>query len=338
MALGDRVYVTLGITAPLCALDAATGRTIRTYEATKATEEIVLADGVLFLLVDPDKKPLLYQHATDNRGKERDRANREFGWSKESPPRVVMAVSADTGDVLWTHRGNVASLTLAVGQGRVFFYDGQHVVALDRKSGKEAWVSEPAADSAVPATGYAPRLIVVFDDSRVYALFAQNVGNNINPRTYYSLYAADKDAAVGGETAQPAGDSTAQKRRRRAGAGPRKGIRYLWELERPGLLANAMVLAGRNLFLAGPPDVADEEKTYGYVFGADDEINRQMRRQEDAWRGNEGALVWAVSADTGQKLSEHKIAAMPVWDGMIAAGGRLYLSLTDGSVLSMGGR
>ena len=821
VAVGDRVYLTLGITAPLSVLDAATGETIRSFDRTKATEEIVLSEGVLFLLVDPDKEPLLYQHETDNRGKERDRANTAFGWSKESPQRLVMAVSADGGDVLWQHGDCIAPVTLAVDGRRVFFYDGEHVVALNRNSGEKAWTSDQVGDSVTPATGYAPRLIVgdgvvvlstkkgkggrlvgvsadtgnvlwrreqlksghwspedlylidgviwtaqtggsqtkgtrfqaidaksgaavhdfvakqleaffmhqrcypgraterfimtsgtgteflelgtetcelhhwlrgsclygvmpcngllyktpdscacyyqsklphfsamappgeklpeetserdrfekgpaygeaidetrgggvaasdswptyrhdnarsgateiavapelskiwqtdvggklstitaaggklllsaidehtvyaldadsgekiwsytaggrvdspptihkglalfgcadgwvyclkasdgklawrfraapghaklvsygqvesvwplhgsvlvedgtayclagrnmfvdggmrlvrlqcatgrllsqtvlddkdprtgqnlqtlmagkavpvanadlfscdgefiymgsekfnlegkrveldlvrgkekdqtgegrhlfcptgflddlwfhrsywifgknageghgeypvprsrtpcgrimVFDQSSVYSFFAHNVGNNINPRTYYSLYAADKDASVNAETvAQQRG----KRKKRRAAGGAARRIPYRWELERPGLLANALVLAGRNLFLAGPPDVADEEKTYGYVFGGDDEINRQMRRQEEAWQGKQGALLWVVSADTGEKLSECKIAAIPVWDGMIAAHGRLYASLNDGTVLCMGSR
>ncbi|MBM3334291.1 class I SAM-dependent methyltransferase, partial [Candidatus Sumerlaeota bacterium] len=41
VAMGDRVYVTLAIDAPLAVLDAATGEIIRTYEGTKATEEIL---------------------------------------------------------------------------------------------------------------------------------------------------------------------------------------------------------------------------------------------------------------------------------------------------------
>ena len=99
-----------------------------------------------------------------------------------------------------------------------------------------------------------------------------------------------------------------------------------------------MVLAGKNLFLAGPPDVADEEKTYGYVYGANDEIHQQLRRQEQAWQGKEGALIWVINADTGQKHSEHKLQALPVWDGMIAAWGRIYIALKDGSIQCLGGR
>ncbi|MHC4325490.1 MAG: outer membrane protein assembly factor BamB family protein, partial [Planctomycetota bacterium] len=159
VAVGDRVYVTLGITAPLSVLDAATGETIRTYDQTKGTEEVVLADGVLYLLADPDKQAMLYKHETNNRGKERDRVNRDFGFSKESPNKLVMAVSADTGKVLWRHQNNIAPLTLAVQGRRVFFYDGQHIVALNRSSGEEEWTSETVAISLAPATGYAPRLI-----------------------------------------------------------------------------------------------------------------------------------------------------------------------------------
>ena len=48
--------------------------------------------------------------------------------------------------------------------------------------------------------------------------------------------------------------------------------------------------------MAGPPDVADEENTYGFVYGADNEINRQMRRQEEAWLGKQGGVLSVVSA------------------------------------------
>ena len=820
VADGDRVYVTLGVTAPLSVLDAATGRTIRTYDRTEATEEIVLSDGVLYLLVDPDKDPFPYRHASDNRNQERNRVNQEFGWSKQSPNRLVTAVSADSGEVLWKHENNIASLTLAVDRRNVFFYDGEHVVALDRKSGRKLWDSQPVGNSTTPATGYAPRLIVgdgvvllstksgrggrlvgvssengdvlwrsqqlksghfspedlylidgvvwtaqtggsqtkgirfqavdartgetkhdfvaenweiffmhqrcypgratkryimtsgtgteflelgteycelhqwlrgaciyglmpangllyktpdscacyyqsklhhlcalapaggragvkspardrlekgpayregqselgeldadcwptyrsdnarsgaaatsvppelpelpelwqadvggklstmtsaggkifvaaidrhtvhaldadsgktvwtytaggrvdspptiagglvlfgcgdgsvyclkasdgrlvwrfraapagdklvsyqqvesvwplhgsvlvrdgaaycvagrsrfvdgglrlvrldcatgkllsetvlgdkdpltgeniqtlgagkampvanadllscdgrriymgaeqfdldgnpirvelvkgkernqtgegrhlfcptgllddywfhrsywiygknageghgeypvprnftpcgrimVFDESNLYASISENLGNNINPRTFYSLYAASKDAVV----APPTSSEAQAGRRKDRPKTPRQRIPYLWRVERSGILAGAMVLTGGTLFMAGPPDVADEENTYGFVYGADDEIHRQMDRQEEAWLGKQGAVLSAVSAADGEKLSQRKIAAIPVWDGMIAVGGRLYLALKDGTVLCLGSR
>ena len=97
-----------------------------------------------------------------------------------------------------------------------------------------------------------------------------------------------------------------------------------------------MVLAGDRLFVAGAPDAADETKTFEYVYGADDELHRQLRRQEQAWLGKEGGLLWVVSAESGEKLGEYKIPAIPVWDGMIAANSRLYVATMDGVVLCLG--
>ncbi|MHC4145639.1 MAG: hypothetical protein ACYSUD_12775, partial [Planctomycetota bacterium] len=49
VAVGSRVYVTLGIDGPLVALDAATGKTVRTYEQTEGTLEVVHCEGTLFV-------------------------------------------------------------------------------------------------------------------------------------------------------------------------------------------------------------------------------------------------------------------------------------------------
>ena len=54
----DTVFVTLGYNAPLAALDAATGETLRTYEGSDATEEIIFKNGMLFLVVRKGKAEL----------------------------------------------------------------------------------------------------------------------------------------------------------------------------------------------------------------------------------------------------------------------------------------
>lgn len=46
----------------------------------------------------------------------------------------------------------------------------------------------------------------------------------------------------------------------------------------------------------------------------------------------------AVDKTNGQKLTELKLSSSPVFDGMIAADGRLFLSLKDGNVIGMGSR
>jgi hypothetical protein len=66
IAIGDEVYTTLGINAPLSAIDAATGKTIRTYAGTRTVEELVSAKGVLFLVVNPDREPVGYKQENAN--------------------------------------------------------------------------------------------------------------------------------------------------------------------------------------------------------------------------------------------------------------------------------
>jgi len=160
VAVGDRVFVTLGLNEPLTAIDAATGQTIRTYDQTKATEEIAFTDDVLFLLVDPNRQPVGYR-AKATTYSEIGHANSGWGWSKDKPERRVMAVDAASGKTLWQHSAKVAPLSLTVGEKHVFFYDGDKMVALDRKTGQPAWASESLPRVTIrPATGAAPRVVL----------------------------------------------------------------------------------------------------------------------------------------------------------------------------------
>jgi outer membrane protein assembly factor BamB len=82
----------------------------------------------------------------------------------------------------------------------------------------------------------------------------------------------------------------------------------------------AMVKAGDTLFVAGAPDVFDPDDPFA------------------ALEDRRGASVVAVSAEDGTRLSETKLDSPPVFDGMIAAGGRLFASLRDGRLVCLGGR
>jgi len=82
----------------------------------------------------------------------------------------------------------------------------------------------------------------------------------------------------------------------------------------------AMVLAGDRLFLAGPPDAVDE------------------RDPMSAFEGRQGGLLRTCSATDGSTLAEIQLDAPPVFDGLIAAHGRLFLSTTDGRLSCLGGK
>ncbi|MEA3366491.1 MAG: PQQ-binding-like beta-propeller repeat protein [Planctomycetota bacterium] len=153
VAEGDTVYATLAIDGPLTALDAATGRTVRTYEGTGATEEVLLDDDTLLLVVNrhpADQWPTGYAGAGGAYNKD--------WWNQK--PRHLLAVDADTGTTRWEHESAILPVTLAASGGRVFFHDGESVVCLDRERGKERWRSKPVARSSILRAFFAPILLV----------------------------------------------------------------------------------------------------------------------------------------------------------------------------------
>jgi hypothetical protein len=102
------------------------------------------------------------------------------------------------------------------------------------------------------------------------------------------------------------------------------------------LLARGMVLCGKVLFVAGPPDLfgtAPGAAPHPYVPASAE----SLRSQREALQGKQGSLLWAVSADNGKKLSETKLSGLPAWDGLIAARQRLYLTMQDGTVKCFSG-
>jgi outer membrane protein assembly factor BamB len=161
VAVGDRVYVTLGINAPLSELDAATGKILRTFPNTEQTSEIIFSNNTLFLLVGrPEKTQETYAPKITYVWDNADWARSEWGWSKE--PRRIVAVNVSGGDTLWSKEYTVAPLSLSADSNAVYFYDGTKMVCVDRSNGEENWQSE-ALKSRVIDTAYAPRL-VVYDD------------------------------------------------------------------------------------------------------------------------------------------------------------------------------
>ena len=162
VAVGDRVYVTLGFQAPLTALDAATGETIRTYKDTKATEEVIASDGVLFLLVsDAPINYNEYKPATNNIGEAKSRVANEWPWDER--PRRIIAIKAGTGEVLWSKEYRVVPLTLAADMKGVFFHDGEKIICLNRKSGAQLWASQPVSRRSPIPSNFGPTLVIYED-------------------------------------------------------------------------------------------------------------------------------------------------------------------------------
>ena len=159
VAVGDKVFVTLGLDAPLVALDAATGKTIRVYEQTEATEEVLYSEGLLLAVVheNPGLRPwtTMPSHASY----EQLRTEPET-WAWKEHPRSIVALAEDSGELLWKKTSAVAPLTLSADATGVFFHDGTKVVCLDRSTGRKKWASQPIARASDMRSWFAPTLVV----------------------------------------------------------------------------------------------------------------------------------------------------------------------------------
>ncbi len=149
VAVGDRVYVTLGIGAPLVEIDASTGKTLRTYEPNRSTREVIVRDGIVFLLTQPKR---------DNAGAVTPEQAKRRGQQPSSDNMQVCAIRATDGEVLWRHDSSVVQLTLAASEHGVFFHDSESIVCLDARTGKQRWSSSPIAYGS--AVGVAPTLVL----------------------------------------------------------------------------------------------------------------------------------------------------------------------------------
>ncbi|MCL4203978.1 MAG: PQQ-binding-like beta-propeller repeat protein [Pirellulaceae bacterium] len=109
------------------------------------------------------------------------------------------------------------------------------------------------------------------------------------------------------------------------GFGADKGIGYtraeppVWTRWLP-IRVRGMVKAGDVLFVAGPPDELDPADPYA------------------AFEGRRGANLAAIDSRDGTSLGEYDMDVPPIFDGLIAARGRLLISLEDGSVACWAGQ
>ncbi len=148
VATAGRVYVTLGLHAPVSQLDAATGQTIRTYADTINTSEMVFNAGILLVTVDTSPRKFAYTPEKAEPGMwtvsdERDLATRKSIW--DWTPKHILAIHANSGEVLWRKESPIAPLSLAADNRHVVFHDGDAIVCLDHADGKELWKTAPAS-------------------------------------------------------------------------------------------------------------------------------------------------------------------------------------------------
>jgi outer membrane protein assembly factor BamB len=155
VAVDDRVFVTLGLFAPVSMLDAATGRVLKAFKGTESAFEILAEENRLYLAVNSDLK--------DN---------------KPDPDISIMAVDTDSGEILWQAEGykgiwqtgklspQYVDAHLTLGKEGLFFIDHRKIVALDLNTGKQKWSVnrfDEAGTSSKQGKTYSRSVITYYD-------------------------------------------------------------------------------------------------------------------------------------------------------------------------------
>jgi len=117
VAVGDRLFVTMGIGERVSMLDAATGETLTVFDNAEDTSEILYNDGVLVLLRKP---PVVARRMEPIAG-------------------AISAIDVETGKVLWEEDGVPEALSLASKSDKVYFVLDDHATCLSLRDGKELW-------------------------------------------------------------------------------------------------------------------------------------------------------------------------------------------------------
>ena len=154
--------------------------------------------------------------------------------------------------------------------------------------------------------------ILVFDGTTTYALkvYTERRGHSpeFQPGSGYRLI-ADRN------TTQPVLDVMdigAEK-----GRGFSRTELPIWQ-KKTTVRAHGMLLARDRLYFVGPPDLPPEGGAY------------------EAMIGKRGAVFQVVSTADGGKLAEFEMKEVPVFDGLIAAGERLYMATMEGTLICLG--
>jgi len=157
VAVGDRVYITLGVDSPVSVLDAATGKKVHDLAGSERAEEIIVEGDSVFALVSDEAWELKSFLPFHNVG-DQARVRRDFAWNEK--PRHVKAYDSATGKKFWERKTVVSPQSLTADVRNVFYHDGEKVVAVHRSSGDVEWQSKPVSRPKAVRFNFAPKLVV----------------------------------------------------------------------------------------------------------------------------------------------------------------------------------
>jgi len=217
VAVGDRVYATMGIFAPVTALDAATGEILKVYDGTEKAQEIVCSDGVLYVVTGDPMNPYgvkvggsYYRPHYAAYGEERYSPLRA---PKENAQCSIVAVDAASGQILWqksdSETAGFQAMTLAVRGDRLTYQTESDLIYANRADGRVIW-KKPTPVQMKPKTklhpgGTSPTLVLQDDvllraDAQQLTAFSTRDGSELWQTPTSLTYHSSPDVFVVGNT------------------------------------------------------------------------------------------------------------------------------------------
>ena len=116
-----------------------------------------------------------------------------------------------------------------------------------------------------------------------------------------------------------------------------KRYSYDWQSE-VQVIVRAMVLTDAFLFTAGPERFNEKRLAdFFYTNRTDDAILPDyVQNALDTFEGRKGSRLSVTDKTDGRVVAELTLESAPVFDGMIAAEQKLFISMVDGSVVCLG--
>jgi len=187
VATDDILYCTPVLEGPLAALDAATGKTLKTYEDFSPVQEVAYDQGTLFVNVGDRFNAAAYNNTSKKSSGPRGTPAEPFfgggfrrGYAPEIKDKpasksVIVAIDPETGRQLWETEElkNYTGASFAVKGDHAVYQTGEGLFCVHSRTGKKLWgVKKTIAnvkghDSLTPGT--MPNTVVITDD-KVFAV------------------------------------------------------------------------------------------------------------------------------------------------------------------------
>jgi outer membrane protein assembly factor BamB len=104
-----------------------------------------------------------------------------------------------------------------------------------------------------------------------------------------------------------------------------------WSIDIP-ILVRAMLVTDDVLIVCGPRDLYDEEAAVAPRSGFTTNDPR-LALQQEHWEGKHGSILKIFDKNTGNEISSLEIDDTPAWEGMIIAGGKIFMTTVNGRIL-----